>query len=332
MPPEETRSGASVAALAAAQRISHTPPMHPPITLRQLRYLVVLADTLNFRRAAEQCGVSQPSLSQQIKALETGLGTTLVERGPGAVALTPTGRDIAAAAVEVLDGVEGLLSLALRGPLAGLLRLGVKPTLGPYLMPHVVRRLHKTHPDLRLLVRESPPLDLDRELVSGVHDLILNQLPLSAAEVTTVRLFREPLMLAVAADHPLAQRESFAPEDLGGLDVLTLGPRYHLHEQVHRLCEEFGGVLRRDYEGTSLDALRQMVGMGLGVTFLPALYVLSEVRDGAEVRVLAPARRPLFRSIGLAWRERSGRSEAFTAIAETIRDVARDELPVLKLE
>ncbi|WP_183819710.1 hydrogen peroxide-inducible genes activator [Parvularcula dongshanensis] len=300
-------------------------------TIRQLRYLTALASCLSFRKAAERCGISQPSLSAQLKALETSLGVRLAERGSGSVVLTPVGREVAATAIDVLDRVDALVGLASRGPLTGVLRLGVKPTLGPYLMPHVVRRLHATHPDLRLFVREAPPIDLERELIEGVHDVVLAQLPLASAEVESVRLFREPLLLAVASDHPLARQERFDPGDLKGLDVLTLSPRYHLHEQVLRLCEENEATLRRDYEGTSLDALRQMVGMGLGVTFLPALYVASEVRGEGDVAVLKPARAGLHRSIGLGWRRASGNHEAYEALGDAVTAVAA-ELPHLSLE
>ena len=294
------------------------------LTLRQLRYLVALSGTLSFRRAAERCGISQPSLSAQLKSLEEALGVTLVERGSGTVAMTPIGREVAAGAVEVLDRVEGLRSLAAQGPLSGVVRLGVKATLGPYLLPHVVRRLHATHPELRLFIREAPPVDLERELTEGLHDVVLAQLPLGAAELETLRLFREPLFLAVAADHALAKRETFALDDLTGLNVLTLSPRYHLHDQVVRLCEAHGATLLRDYEGTSLDALRQMVGMGLGVTFLPALYAASEVRGEGDVAVLRPARAGLSRFIGLAWRRGSRMSAVTDVLGEAITAVARD--------
>ena len=294
------------------------------LTFRQLRYLIALSGTLSFRRAAERCGISQPSLSAQLKALEEALGVSLVERGSGTVAMTPIGREVAGAAVEVLDRVEAIRSLAAQGPLSGVVRLGVKATLGPYLLPHVVRRLHATHPELRLFIREAPPVDLERELTEGLHDLVLAQLPLGAADLETMRLFREPLFLAVAGDHPLADRKTFALDDLHGLNVLTLSPRYHLHDQVVRLCEAHGATLLRDYEGTSLDALRQMVGMGLGATFLPALYAASEVRGEGDVAVLRPARAGLSRSIGLAWRRGSRMTDVTAVLGEAIAAVARE--------
>ncbi|NNU15787.1 LysR family transcriptional regulator [Parvularcula sp. ZS-1/3] len=291
------------------------------ITLRQLRYLVALKGGGGFRKGADLAGISQPSFSAQIKLLEQTLGVRVAERGNGSFAMTPIGRELVANAVDILDRVDGLVKMSESGPLTGVLRLGVKATLGPYLMPGVVRQLHKTHPSLRLFVREGPPVDLERELTDGLHDVVLAQLPLGSADVQSIRLFREGLFLAVATDHPLAGRETFEPSDLSGLDVLSLSPRYHLHDQVLRLCEENGARLRRDYEGTSLDALRQMVGMGLGVTFLPALYVNSEVRGAGDVAVLKPKRSQLARSVGLAWRRGSSLTEAYEAIAESVRSV-----------
>ncbi|MEE4212091.1 MAG: hydrogen peroxide-inducible genes activator [Parvularcula sp.] len=297
--------------------------MSSEITLRQLRYLTALARTTSFRRGAEECGISQPSFSAQIRLLEERLGVRLAERGNGPVVMSPAGREVVTAAIDILDRVDALNRLVGGQGLSGVLNLGVKATLGPYLLPQVVRRLHQTHPELRLFVREAAPVELERELREGGHDLILAQLPLNYAEIDTIRLFREPLYLAVASDHPLASQESFRPEDLKGQDVLTLSSRYHLHEQVLRLCAEHGARMRRDYEGTSLDALRQMVGMGLGVTFLPALYVLSEVRGEGDVAVLSPKGSGLYRSIGLAWRKSSGVDDARKALAEVIRAVVQ---------
>ena len=291
------------------------------ITLRQLRYLVALGSGEGFRKGADLAGISQPAFSAQIKLLETTLGVRVAERGNGTFAMTPVGRELISSAVDILDRVDGLVRMTEDGAMSGVLRLGVKATLGPYLLPGVVRRLHQTHPSLRLFIREGPPVDLERELTDGLHDAVLAQLPLGSADVQSIRLFREGLFLAVAADHPFAGRETFEPADLQGLDVLTLSPRYHLHDQVLRLCEENGARLLRDYEGTSLDALRQMVGMGLGVTFLPALYVNSEVREASDVAVLRPRKIQLARSVGLAWRAGSSLTDVYDAIGEAVRDV-----------
>ena len=295
------------------------------LTLRQLRYLVALDETKHFRRAAERCHISQPSLSAQMQNIEEVLGVQLIERNRSGVALTPIGRETVERARRVLDEVQGIVDFTsgAQHGLVGTIRLGAKPTLGPYLLPHVVAKLHRQHPELKLYVRESAPRELEHELGQGIHDVILAQLPVSGAELVTQRLFREPLYLAVAADHPLAKKDEVATADLEGQQVLSLSPQYHLHDQIGALCREFGASLIRDYEGTSLDALRQMVGMGMGVTFLPALYVRSEIPTRGEVAVMPLKGRAITRSIGLAWRKSAGRAPAYRQIADIVRDVIR---------
>lgn len=304
------------------------------LTLRQLRYLRALHDAGNFRRAAETCSITQPSLTQQIQNIEEALGAHLVERTRSRVALTPVGREIAARAQRILDEVQGLVDFAAgaQSGLAGTIRLGVKPTLGPYLLPHVVKLLHRQHKDLSLYVRESAPRDLERELSGGVHDVILAQLPLTSAELVSERLFREPIYLALAADDPLAREETLTPAHLKGLQILSLTPQFHLHDHIVGLCEEFGATIKRDYEGTSLDALRLMVGMGMGAAFLPALYVGSEIPARGDVVVKKLKSRSIARSIGLGWRRSAGRADAYLQIAEVIRDIARRRFKYLIVE
>jgi LysR family hydrogen peroxide-inducible transcriptional activator len=307
----------------------------PPFTLRQLRYLVALEETHHFREAAESCGISQPSLSVQIKTLEDALDQTLVERGRGPVRLTMAGREVARRGREMLDAAQGILDLSvtLKSGLAGTIRMGTSATLGPYLMPHVVGDLHRSHPDLRLYIREAAPRDLMRQLNDGGQDLILTQLPVTGAALNVARLFREPLLVAMPADHPLSKKEGLDNEDLAGETVLSLSPAYTLHDQISALCAETGAHLSRDYEGTSLDALRQMAAMGMGLTFLPALYVRSEIdaRPAGDV-VTRPFRGKRFsRSVGLVWRKNSGAAPAFDRLADTIRETAR-RFPELVIE
>lgn len=304
-------------------------------TVKQLKFLLALEETAHFRRAAELVGVTQPSLSAQVQLLEDRLGLRLVERGRGGVRLTPAGREVCNRARTVLEGVRDLVEFAAvaRDGLAGTIRLGAKATLGPYLLPHVVGALHAAHPELRLYIREDAPRVLEADLARGSHDAILTQLPVTGADYATARLFREPLMLALPADHPLTQVAEIHPRDLQGQSMLTLSPAYHLHDQITAVCRETGAQLARDYEGTSLDALRQMVGMGMGMTLLPALYVRSEIEGrGAEVAIRPLAGRRLTRTTGLVWRRQSAREKGFREIAEVIREVARRSWPELTIE
>jgi len=306
----------------------------PDITLRQLRYLIAVDEELHFRRAAERCRISQPSLSAQIQALEAALDVHLVERSRSGVALTPVGREVAMRARRTLENVQSIVDFCCgaQDGLTGTIRLGAKPTLGPYLLPQVVAKLHRQHQDLNLYVREAAPRELEYELIRGVHDVILAQLPVASSELTTERLFREPLYVALAADHPLTEFETIDPKSLRDEAVLTLSPNYHLHDQIMDLCADFGATPRRDYEGTSLDAVRQMVGMGMGVSFLPALYVQSELTSRSEVVVRPLKGRMVTRSIGLAWRNSAGRSNSYSEFARIIRDVAARKFKNLIVE
>ncbi len=306
----------------------------PKLTLKQIRYLVALADSDSFRRAAQRCGVSQPSLSVQLQNLETVLGVRLVERERAGVTLTPVGRGIVERGRRILLDVQGMMDFAgaaLHG-MAGTIRLGVMPTLGPYLLPNVVVALHKQHPDLKLYIREGAPSELASELERGLHDVILAQLPVHGSDFVTERLFREPIFFAIEAGHALAQDEAVAIADLEGVPVLSMSPDFHLHDQVHALCEDFGARLVRDYEGTSLDALRQMVAMEMGASFFPALYVHSEFRRNSNVVARPLKGRPISRSIGLVWRKGAGRGTAYREMATIIRTVARDSFDTLTIE
>ncbi len=293
------------------------------LTLRQLRYLIALGETQHFRRAAERCHITQPSLSAQLQSMEEILGVQLVERSRSGVALTPVGREVASRARTILDDVQGIVDFTAGAQhgLVGTIRLGAKSTLGPYLLPHVVAKLHRRHPDLNLYVRDGAPRELEHELTDGLHDIIIAQLPMMGSELVVERLFREPLYLALASDHPLAKQATVSPKELRDLNILSLSPQYHLHDQIIQLCKDFGANLLRDYEGTSLDALRQMVGMGMGATFLPALYVKSEIHARSEVVVKHIAGKRIDRSVGLVWRKSGGRNQSYLRVAEAIREV-----------
>lgn len=284
------------------------------ITLKQLKYFVALADTRHYRKAATRMGISQPSLSQQIVALETVLGLELVERGKRGAILTPGGRDVLIRARDILSDVEGLKVSArdITQGFNGTLKLGSTPTLGPYFLPKVMRHLHQSYPDLKVIVRDAPQVVLQEELLAGRHDLVLTQLPFLSADVDVQRLFREPLMLAVAKDH--------------ARDVLTLTHAYGLHSQITALCDELGANMRTDYEGTSLDAIRQMVALDMGVAFLPALYADSEVPQRDADVALVPFRHQKFtRSIGLVWRKRSPHGPMLARLTEVIKTVAIED-------
>lgn len=306
--------------------------MPTQLTLKQLRYFIALAETRQFRKAAERVGVSQPSLSQQIVGLEAALGLDLVERGHRGAVLTTGGREVLIQARKVIEETLILKAIAqdANEGVSGTIRLGASPTLGPYFLPFVMRRLHETYPSLKIIIREAAPLILQDDLLNGQHDLILTQLPVRSADVEVARLFREPLKLVAARDHPFAAQEGVEDADLKGQDVLALSSAYRLHNQIVALCEDLGANLRQEYEGNSLDALRQMTALKMGVSFLPAIYVLSEVASETGDVVIRSFRNDSFtRSIGLVWRKRSAQEKVISRIVAVIREVADDRFSCL---
>lgn len=297
-------------------------------SIRQLEYLVAIADTLNFRRAAERTSTTQPTLSEQLKALEERLGAQLVERGRSRVLLTPVGEQVVDIARRILRDANEIRQLAASGgkELSGVLRLGLPPTIGPYLLPMVLPRLHKSFPELKLYIREELPDALPRALEDGSLDIVITSLPVPEADFVSHPLFREPLHLVVAADHPMAGRSAIQRSELSGQDVLALGRNHQLHEVIVALCEECGARLRYDFEGTSLDTLREMVMMGLGVTFLPGLYVRREIVTDPDLKVIELQGRSIYRNIGIVWRKSSSLQRTYEQLTRFFARAIESEL------
>jgi LysR family hydrogen peroxide-inducible transcriptional activator len=300
-------------------------------TLQQFRYLVAIAETLHFRRAAESVNVTQPTLSAQLRELETKLGVELVERARGGVILTPVGAEVARRARALLRDAEDITALASRGadPFAGTFRIGLVQSLGSYFLPIVLPALHATYPSLKLGVREGLAADLLARLRAGTLDALFFPLPLEDETLHAEPLFVEPLLAVVPAEHALAQETVIARSSLRGETVMTLEDGHRLHGTVADLCDEVGANLSLDYEGTSLDTLRQMVATGLGLSILPALYVRSEVARERLV-VARPLEEPQpSRQIGMVWRSTAFASPALTELAALIRDILEREAPEL---
>lgn len=297
-------------------------------TLRQLEYLVALAETQHFGRAAASTHVSQPTLSQQLRTLEARLGVTLVERGDNPVQLTPVGREIAARARKILIGVDDLGALARRSMsgLAGTIRFGVTPTLGPYLMPAVVAQLHRAYPDMRLYIREGIPDDQIAELRRGALDMMLAPLPVGGTDLHIEPLFREPLHLVAAHDNSLCEKALLKRSDFADEGVLSLDRRHHFHRQAEQICGELNTELLLDYEGTSLDSLRQMAGSGIGLAILPELYLRSEVGGEDMVRRLTIADWSASRSIAALWRTGAAYADNYLLIAQAIAKEAQAKM------
>lgn len=276
-------------------------------SLRQLQYFLVAARHRSLRRAAIELGITQPSLSAQLKALEDALGVELFERSRGGVTLTPIGRNMlteARLAVNAADAISEAARFASRGP-SGTFRLGVAPSLGPYSLPWLLPAIRQQYRGVKFFVREQVTGILIDGLKLGEYDLIFTQLPIEDPALTVVPLFREPVHLVLNAEHPLATQATVKPEQLEGLEVLTIEEHHQFYRQVEELCKRFHAKLLRDYEGTSLDAIRQMVYMEMGVAFLPALYIRSEIRDRDELVVRQVEGEVIHRTHAMAWRDTS---------------------------
>lgn len=290
------------------------------LSFRQLQYLVALADLQHFGRAANSLNVSQPTLSLQLRKLEDQLGVRLVDRGHGTVQLTPVGREIASRARKMLLDVNDIEALARRsaGQLIGTIRFGVSPTIGPYLLPSIVSVLKQSMPELRLYIREGIPSDQLQELRSGALDMMLAPLPVGGSDLHVEPLYREGLFLVAPPEHRLSQQGQLKRVDLAGIQVLSIDPRHHFHQQMRDICNDLGVELLGDYEGTSLDSLCQMCASGLGIAILPELYLQSEVGGKNVIAPLPVTDWSATRSIGALWRNGSVYGENYAKIADVI--------------
>lgn len=283
---------------------------------RQLEYFVALAQTRHFGKAAQNCHVSQPTLSMQFKILEEGLKTTLLERGAGGVSLTAAGERLLPLARQALETLDNFVTMAEAGRenLGGLIRLGVPPTFGPYFMPYLLPILKTAYPDLELYIREDRPNLLEQGLGAGSLDCIVTPDIQPSDRQETLALCDENLSLAVPKVHPLAGLDIIPVEMLRGERLLSLSQGYRLHDDVHALARAAGAEFREDYEGTSLDALRQMVSIGMGLALFPAAYVASEFGKEPDLMLKRVEDVKMHRTIFMSWRRGSSRSAHFRTL------------------
>jgi LysR family hydrogen peroxide-inducible transcriptional activator len=290
------------------------------VNLRDLRYLVAVADERHFGRAAEACFVSQPTLSTQIRKLERELGVELVERNPRHVALTGIGERVVERARAVIREVDGIADDARQSqdPATGTLRLGLFPTLAPYLLPHFVPEVHRRFPDLELLLVEEKSEVLHQQVRDGSLDAVLLARPVHDEQLHEQFLFEEPFVLAVPVGHPLAAvGEPIPTSVLAGEQLLLLEEGHCLRDQALSVCQLAGGGERRGFRATSLETLRQMVAAGVGMTLLPELATIPPVAASEDV-VLVPFADPVpRREVALYWR----RSSAFRDFLPDLADV-----------
>jgi LysR family transcriptional regulator, hydrogen peroxide-inducible genes activator len=292
------------------------------VTLRQLRYLDALAESLHFGQAADACAISQPALSMQIKELEDELGASLVERRKSGIVLTAEGEEIVRRGRAILASTRDLIDYAKhRGRvLSGTLRLGAIPSIAPYLLPAALPRLQRRFPELVLQLRETITETLVRELIGGDLDLILVALPVDDPELETLPLFDDKFVLAARAAK--TKRRASATKMLAEERLLLLEEGHCLRDQALSFCRLVSPEARESFGASSLATIMQMVAFGHGVTLLPEMAVASELRGRGDIRLLRfPAPEPA-REIGLAWRKTSPRKADFKAFASLMLDAA----------
>ncbi|MGR3271066.1 hydrogen peroxide-inducible genes activator [Thalassococcus profundi] len=293
------------------------------LTLKQLRYTDALARHGHFGRAAEACAISQPALSVQIKELEESLGLALFERGPREVRLTAFGEEFLARARDILQGTDELLDLARasKDRLAGRLRIGIIPTIAPYLLPQLIGRLNQSHAGLDLHVRETLTPRLLRDLSEGRIDTAIVALPVSEPAFTEVPLAEESFVLVRPAQD--AAKPVPSGEDLRRMRLLLLEEGHCFRDQALAFCNTPQSLPKDGLEGSSLSTLVQMVGAGIGVTLIPDMAVKVETRSANVAVARFPDPQPR-RTLGMIWRRASPLAPQLRQIAEVVRAALHD--------
>jgi LysR family hydrogen peroxide-inducible transcriptional activator len=290
------------------------------LKLKDLRYLVAVADTRHFGRAAARCHISQPTLSAQLRKLENYLGVQLVERAPRRIALTEAGEAITARARGILESTAEIVTLAqaLRDPLAGRLRLALLPTIGPYLLPLVAARIRKALPRLELMLYEYQTRPLLEHLHNGEIDVGILALPVHVEGIVSRPLYDEPFVLALPEAHPLARRREVRATDLDGATLLLLEDGHCLRDQALAVCHDTTAHEKQDFRATSIETLRQMVAAGVGLTLLPALATRGAYASASGLALRPFAKPTPVRHIGAVWRASSARVPAIRAVLDLI--------------
>ncbi|RZO80282.1 MAG: hydrogen peroxide-inducible genes activator [Halieaceae bacterium] len=293
-------------------------------TLKQLRYLCAVAEHQHFGQAASACHVSQSTLSAGILELEESLGISLVERNNRKVFLTSLGEEVVGRARDLLVDVEDLVSLCAGAgtPFQGRMRMGVIPTVAPYLLPGLLGQVRQQHPDFKLFIREDLSQPLVDGLLAGELDVLLLALPFPAEQVETMTLFEDDFFLACPHEHPLATRSTLRSADLRGEPLLLLEEGHCLREHALEACKLRDSQITVPYQATSLATIVQMVANGIGITLLPGMAVESGIATNTSLAVRPFDQTNVTRQIGLMWRKKTPRRVEFRQLGELIAELA----------
>jgi len=300
--------------------------MNEPLpTLKQLRHFAALAEHRHFGKAAAACFVTQSTLSASLKELEEILQAPLVDRTKRQVVLTPLGEEILGRARRLLDEARDLTlaAQAVREPLSGTVRLGVIPTIGPFLLPRILPGLRAAYPKLKLYLREEQTAPLVTQLHDGHLDVLLIALPYDCGNVETAELFNDRFSLALPRDHPLAKQRKVETAAARKETLLLLEDGHCLRDHALSACRLGGKSHAEAFEATSLQTLVQMAANGLGVTLLPQLAIDGGILAGSNLVTRPMAVDEPWREIALVWRKGTGRREEFQLLAKEIRKLAK---------
>ena len=297
------------------------------VTLKQLRYFHALAREQHFGRAADACSVTQPALSMQIQELEASLGLDLVERTRAGVKLTAKGEQIAERAQRILNDVRDLVDFARQsaGVLSGRLRLGLIPSIAPYLLPPLLPLLKAQHPDLELHLRETQTETLVHELAEGKLDVLLLALPVKHHDIETLTLFEDRFLLALPKTQNLSGRLKATPDLVKGERLLLLEEGHCLRDQALTYCSLKHVDTINTFGASSLSTIVEMVAGGLGITLLPELCVSVEGR-GRDIKLMRFVDPEPARTIGLAWRHSSPRASDYRALGQLVLAAGQDTI------
>ncbi len=298
------------------------------MNLRALQYLVTLAEVRHFSKAAELCFVSQPTLSTQIRKLEEELGVQLVERSPRQVMLTRVGEEVVQRCRSILSDLEAMKSVARRSrdPHSGVLRLGIFPTLAPYLLPHVIPEIRRRFPRLTLRLFEEKTEQILDMLVQGRLDAGILALPAGGDQIVARKLFEEPFVVAMPEGHPLSRRKSLRLSDLQDQALLLLEDGHCLRDQALEVCQLAGAHEQLDFHATSMETLRQMVAANTGLTLLPTLAIKPPVSPTENVIIRPFKGNGPRRSIAMVWRKSSALSDFLEELADLFAGIDRELL------
>ena len=299
-------------------------------SFKQLKYLCAVAEHRHFSKAAESCHVTQSTLSAGIQELESQLGVTIFERNKKNVLITPVGEQVLKQARLLLGNAEDLVAIAQASQetLSGDLRLGVIPTIGPFLLPKMLADLRQEYPDLKLFLKEGLSADLFARLQQGELDVVLLALPYPLPEMHVEGLFSDQFELLLPSGHPLHRAASVQQKQLQGEKLLLLEEGHCLRDHALEACKLESAQLDLVYQGTSLHTLVEMVANGLGVTLLPDIAVKADIlgKSGLEIKRFKDDK--VAREIGLAWRDTDPREQDYLALAKFIRDWVKRKLKV----